>query len=127
MVLAFFLAALAASTLAFPSPLCTQFIKRFNVTSQNYDLRDGTALNKTITVSGSFDISLKYCEPTTRNSSRSQTLLLLAHGATYNSIYWDFPFKPNNYSFVRFMAAQGYPTLLVDRLGMLTFNFLDGY
>jgi hypothetical protein len=45
------------------------------------------------------------------------TALLLAHGATYNSSYWDWPINPGRQSFVWAALAQGYTTFAVDRLG----------
>lgn len=42
---------------------------------------------------------------------------LLVHGATYNSSYWDFPYQPERYSYVRAMRAAGIATFRIDRLG----------
>src|SRR5262245_39860697 len=39
------------------------------------------------------------------------TLQILLHGATYSHVYWDFPFKPERYSYVRAMSRAGYATL----------------
>ena len=55
------------------------------------------------------------------NVTRAQTLQILVHGATYTGTsYWSFPFEPETYSYTRFAAAQGYPTLNYARLGMHT-------
>lgn len=45
------------------------------------------------------------------------TVQLLVHGATYNHLYWDFPYQPERYSYQRDMARHGYATFAVDRLG----------
>lgn len=42
---------------------------------------------------------------------------LLLHGFTYGQYYWDLPFQPETYSFVRVANARGFATLNVDRLG----------
>ena len=44
-------------------------------------------------------------------------LQLLVHGATYNHLYWDFPFDPDHYSYVRHANQAGFATLAIDRLG----------
>ncbi|MEA2272682.1 MAG: hypothetical protein QOI98_1390 [Solirubrobacteraceae bacterium] len=46
----------------------------------------------------------------------ARTVQVLLHGATYNGIYWDFPYEPARYSYVRAMLAAGYATLDIDRL-----------
>ncbi len=46
------------------------------------------------------------------------TVQLLVPGGTYNRLYWDFPYRPERYSYQRDMAAHGYPTFAVDRLGV---------
>lgn len=42
---------------------------------------------------------------------------LLVHGATYNSYYSDWPYRPDFYSYVRRMVRAGYATLNIERLG----------
>ena len=46
-----------------------------------------------------------------------RTVQVLLHGATYSSVYWDFPYQPAKYSYVHAMLAAGYATLNIDRLG----------
>src|SRR5258708_5776895 len=36
------------------------------------------------------------------------TIQVLVPGATYDHIYWDFPYQPKIYSYVRAMNAAGY-------------------
>src|SRR5262249_54938207 len=38
-------------------------------------------------------------------------------GATYGHVYWDFPYQPDTYSYVRALNAEGYSTFNIDRLG----------
>lgn len=42
---------------------------------------------------------------------------VLIHGGGYNHTYWDSPFKPDTYSYVRAATRRGYATLNFDRLG----------
>ena len=42
---------------------------------------------------------------------------LLVHGATYNHLYWDFPYGDGYYSYVDAATAAGYATFDVDRIG----------
>lgn len=48
---------------------------------------------------------------------KPDTVQVLVPGATYNDIYWDFPYQPGRYSYVRAMLAAGYATLDFDPLG----------
>jgi hypothetical protein len=59
-------------------------------------------------------ISATLCRPTVRGG----TLQILLHGATYSHFYWDFPHKPERYSYVRAMSRAGCATLNMDRLGI---------
>ncbi|HEX4864393.1 MAG TPA: alpha/beta hydrolase, partial [Acidimicrobiales bacterium] len=45
-------------------------------------------------------------------------LQVLVHGATYNHIYWDFPYQPETYSYVAWADGQGFATLAIDQLGV---------
>lgn len=47
----------------------------------------------------------------------SATVQILLAGATYNRSYWDFPYQPETYSYVRRATAAGYTTLALDRPG----------
>jgi pimeloyl-ACP methyl ester carboxylesterase len=44
-------------------------------------------------------------------------LQVLVHGATYNHLYWDFPYQPETYSYVRWAERHGLATLAIDQLG----------
>lgn len=53
-----------------------------------------------------------------RGSIRHRTIQVLIHGATYGHVYWDFPYEPEHYSYVRALTAAGYATLAIDRIGV---------
>ncbi|EJD40389.1 alpha/beta-hydrolase [Auricularia subglabra TFB-10046 SS5] len=111
-----FLLAAASPVLANgpPAPLCTQSRVPIRVHSRNYDLRRDPSMATPMMLSATYNIGLHFCEPGTRDA---KTLLVLLHGATYDSVYWDFPYQADTYSFVRHAVARGYATLSVDRLG----------
>ncbi len=47
----------------------------------------------------------------------SKAVQLLVPGATYGHVYWDFPYQPRTYSYVRALNAAGYSTFNIDRIG----------
>ena len=47
----------------------------------------------------------------------ARTVQVLLPGNTYDSTYWDFPYRPERYSYVHWMTDAGYVTLNVDRIG----------
>lgn len=53
-----------------------------------------------------------------RGSIQHKTVQIALHGATYSHVYWDFPFQPETYSYVRRATAAGYAVLNVDRIGI---------
>jgi pimeloyl-ACP methyl ester carboxylesterase len=52
-----------------------------------------------------------------RGSREPATVQLLVHGATYNHLYWNFPYGDGYYSYVDAATAAGYATFNVDRIG----------
>ncbi|MEU2030252.1 alpha/beta hydrolase [Nocardia amamiensis] len=42
---------------------------------------------------------------------------VLLHGGAYDRTYWDWPYRPDTYSYVRHAVRAGYATLNLDRLG----------
>jgi pimeloyl-ACP methyl ester carboxylesterase len=44
-------------------------------------------------------------------------VLVLVHGITYGTYYWDFPYNPETYSAVNALNKHGYATLNIDRVG----------
>ncbi len=74
----------------------------------------------------SFEVSLDGSSPGTLQmngtlcvppGNHHHVLQVLVHGATYNRSYWDFPYQPDHYSYVRWANAAGYATLALDRIG----------
>lgn len=65
----------------------------------------------TLLVSGTMHGTL--CRP----QNGSSTVMVLVPGATYQSIYWDFPYQPDVYNFRQAMNEGGYATFVVDRIG----------
>lgn len=69
---------------------------------------------------GTYDISAKYCEPEIADS-RSETIQVLVHGATYTKTYWSGLGLPEDeaeqYSWIDYASKKGYPTLSIDLLG----------
>jgi pimeloyl-ACP methyl ester carboxylesterase len=49
---------------------------------------------------------------------RASTVQLLNSGFTYGSYYWDLPFQPERYSYVRAAYQAGFATLNIDRIGV---------
>jgi pimeloyl-ACP methyl ester carboxylesterase len=49
--------------------------------------------------------------------TRKPIVQLLVHGLTYGRYYHDFPYKPDQYSYVKHATEAGYPTLNIDRIG----------
>ncbi|MYW92883.1 alpha/beta hydrolase [Amycolatopsis rubida] len=45
------------------------------------------------------------------------TVQILVHGWSYARYYWDAPYEPDTYSYVRAANKRGYATLNIDRLG----------
>ena len=52
-----------------------------------------------------------------RGAIQHKTLQLLIHGATFDHGYWDFPYQPEKYSYVRYITDAGYAVLNIDRVG----------
>ncbi|WP_037347861.1 alpha/beta hydrolase [Sciscionella sediminilitoris] len=46
-----------------------------------------------------------------------QPVQVLIHGGTYDHTYFDWPYRPERYNYVRYMTQRGFTTLSLDRLG----------
>lgn len=75
----------------------------------------------------SFDVNVSPSDPTvysvfgvlcSRGSIHGKTIQITLHGATYGHLYWDWPFEPETYSYVRRATAEGYAVLNIDRIGI---------
>ena len=53
-----------------------------------------------------------------RGSVHHKTVQITLHGSTYSHLYWDWPFQPETYSYMRRATAAGYAVLNVDRIGI---------
>ncbi|MBO4209641.1 alpha/beta fold hydrolase [Micromonospora echinofusca] len=69
-----------------------------------------------LTAGGPADQTLvgELCLP---DSGTPETVQLLVHGATYNRAYWDFPYQPQIYSYVKYANRAGYATFNVEIVG----------
>jgi alpha-beta hydrolase superfamily lysophospholipase len=74
--------------------------------------------NRTISVNaglaGAQTIAGTYCLPAGQPPDR---IMVMVPGASYNRTYWDFPYEPQTYSFIRAMARQGIAGFAMDRMG----------
>jgi pimeloyl-ACP methyl ester carboxylesterase len=52
-----------------------------------------------------------------RGSVTAKPVQVLLNGGGYNHTYWDHPYRPDQYSYVKRATNQGYVTLNIDRLG----------
>ncbi len=59
-----------------------------------------------------------YGELCSRGALEHKTIQLALHGATYGHLYWDFPFQPALYSYMRWATTAGYAVLAIDRIGI---------
>ena len=75
----------------------------------------------------SFDVTLSPSDSTVynvfgvlcaRGSLHKSTILITLHGSTYSHLYWDWPYQPATYSYVRRATAEGYAVLNLDRIGI---------
>ncbi|KAI0995065.1 hypothetical protein K3495_g13116 [Podosphaera aphanis] len=122
-------------------PTCTEFKIPATITSD--DINIGTSIDSQAglrnvmqnalsgilnlltkaSVSGTFNIAARYCEPEVQNPARANTIQILVHGITYSKDYWSglgspgAGFNGDTYSHIAFASKQGYPTLSIDRLG----------
>lgn len=53
-----------------------------------------------------------------RGAIENKTVQITLHGSTYSHLYWDFPYQPETYSYVRRATAAGYAVLNIDRIGI---------
>ncbi|KAL8989051.1 MAG: hypothetical protein Q9169_008447, partial [Polycauliona sp. 2 TL-2023] len=99
-----------------------------NLTTE-YDINVLFALaGKKILATNSYNLSARICHPISKSngSSPSDAIQLLAPGATFNKIMWDFPYQPDSYSWTKRMNEAGYSTIAVDAVGSGNSTFPDG-
>ncbi|KAI9823957.1 MAG: hypothetical protein M1819_001109 [Sarea resinae] len=147
--LLFSTAALIAPSLAVPTsskcaagPVCQDFFLSVTATSLIAQFPDSALANLTDSssvvaaidtlaakinstvhtdVTGTYNISARYCEPNVTIADRKSSIQLLGHGITYTKNYWSAlgepGYEPEQYSWIRHASANGYPTLSIDRVG----------
>ena len=73
-----------------------------------------------LTEGGPQDATLvgQVCYPTTVVASLRGSVQVLVSGTAYGQSYWDFPYEPDTYSYVRAAAAAGFTTFNFDRIGV---------
>jgi pimeloyl-ACP methyl ester carboxylesterase len=62
----------------------------------------------------SYQIWGQLCTP----AEQPAAVQVLVHGLNYSHVYWDFPFEPGRYSYVRWANRAGYATFDLDRIGV---------
>ena len=72
-------------------------------------LRPGGAADATL--------SSEVCYPSRPVPGLRRTVQVLVAGTAYGKDYWDFPYRPATYSYVRAANAAGFTTFNFDRLG----------
>jgi pimeloyl-ACP methyl ester carboxylesterase len=58
------------------------------------------------------------CYPTTHVDSLRGAVQVLVSGSAYGRPYWDFPYRPETYSYVRTATDAGFTTFNFDRIGI---------
>ncbi|ROS38425.1 alpha/beta hydrolase [Amycolatopsis thermoflava] len=60
---------------------------------------------------------LVYGELCLPKGRRPHAVQVTVHGGAYTHVYWDFPYQPENYSYVEHMTRAGFATFTIDRIG----------
>jgi len=58
------------------------------------------------------------CYPSRQVPGLQETIQVLVSGTAYGKNYWDFPYQPDTYSYVRAANAAGFTTFNLDRVGI---------
>lgn len=58
------------------------------------------------------------CYPSQQVPALQKTVQVLVSGTAYGKSYWDFPYQPETYSYVRAANAAGFATFNFDRVGI---------
>jgi pimeloyl-ACP methyl ester carboxylesterase len=63
-------------------------------------------------------LSGEVCYPTTPVDSLRDAVQVLVSGTAYGQSYWDFPYQPDTYSYVRAATHAGFTVFNFDRMGI---------
>jgi pimeloyl-ACP methyl ester carboxylesterase len=63
-------------------------------------------------------LSGQVCYPTSKHDAVAGAVQVLVSGTAYGRSYWDFPYQPDTYSYVRAAARAGFTTFNFDRIGI---------
>jgi len=63
-------------------------------------------------------LSGQVCYPTNHVDALDGAVQVLVAGTGYGRSYWDFPYQPDTYSYVRAAARAGFTTFNFDRIGI---------
>jgi pimeloyl-ACP methyl ester carboxylesterase len=63
-------------------------------------------------------LSGEVCYPTTDVDSLRGAVQVLVSGTAYDESYWDFPYQPDTYSYLRAATSAGFTVFNVDRIGI---------
>jgi pimeloyl-ACP methyl ester carboxylesterase len=98
----------------------TDIAQHFTRAGNNYTAE---ILEDYTTITGTYNISARYCVPSPSNSTANSTLSrngttlqFLTHGIGFDKTYWDIPYDNLSYTNVA-VDQYGYSTLAIDRLG----------
>ena len=75
------------------------------------------AVNLSPTDSTVYRIAGQLCQESDKEP-KSQIVLLLVSGLSYDNRYWDLGYQPDTYSYVYAATRRGYATFNIDRLGV---------
>ncbi|PLN86964.1 Alpha/Beta hydrolase protein [Aspergillus taichungensis] len=99
-----------------PSGPSSKRTSPINFTVDSYSHEVFYALTRReILITGTYNVSARTCIP--KGGAKSDSIQLLAHGATYTKHMWDFAYQPANYSWVKHMNEAGYATMAFDLIG----------
>ncbi|KAL1961579.1 hypothetical protein VTN77DRAFT_1431 [Rasamsonia byssochlamydoides] len=99
----------------------TQFA--LNTTSIKWNFTE-EALTGYQTVTGTYNISVKFCQPDNFDF-KNGVIQVLTHGIGFDKTYWDLPFNNFNYSYIDVALDAGFCTLSLDRLGIGNSSIAD--
>ncbi|KAI5814561.1 Alpha/Beta hydrolase protein [Pyronema omphalodes] len=110
-------------------PISVERTTPYTLTLENYNVSIlYEAAKRHVLVSNTYEIAGRLCIPAPRHRKRNleDTIHVLVHGATFNKIMWDFPYKPEKYSYTKRANEEGYTTFAFDLVGAGNSTFPNG-